>query len=576
MPGYNIYAPWDVQTNGFGTYRQPDTADLNRWSEIVTLFLNQDYETAQSRINSYAIPYNVVKFNDTDTQRTYYVLREVIDSNFTDENNPDTNSDDEHGSFNFGWGLYVFSPSGVYPIIVNAVHPCDDFIAPAMSLRAFQKWNAPFFMVAGAGREVLWAGGEYNNSLSLSDPSRVTNHPFNTAYRQFAQFVRSHFSRRELSVQIHSYDWNKYLSSGDCQLSAGSSYPYPGLPIRDLSNEHFDVINNTEFLTVPEYSIGTNNAVYVDQYYSVYAGDGSTVYYQNDTPVPISNVIALPGYGSNVQMLYTCNGWNKYDSFSPFFHIELDELPSGYHNTVEDYYAFYGYNATTGDWDAATLFNNTLAYYTPWLDAMDLTFPELFTVTHLQPPTLPLDFRLVNIVNGIVNLQWAKSSDFFFNSYSLEIATDSLMNNVFRILDRTTNTNMAYQKLASIPVLNLPSNNNYYFRLRASDKFNNNCAYTDVIHANLPPLGNNEPMAPQRVTIDYFDNMLIINWDPVTLDIFNNPVNVSYYKVLRSPDPEYHINTWETIDIVTEPNYIIDLSHVFSNVGFYKIMAVVE
>ncbi len=83
-------------------------------------------------------------------------------------------------------------------------------------------------------------------------------------------------------------------------------------------------------------------------------------------------------------------------------------------------------------------------------------------------------------------------------------------------------------------------------------------------------------MAPQRVTIDYFDNMLILNWDTVTNDIYHNPVTVSYYKVLKSYDSENDINTWETIDIVTEPGYIIDLSHVFSNVGFYKIIALVE
>jgi len=36
---YNLYAPYDRQTNGFGNYRIPSTAELNQWGGIIDLFL---------------------------------------------------------------------------------------------------------------------------------------------------------------------------------------------------------------------------------------------------------------------------------------------------------------------------------------------------------------------------------------------------------------------------------------------------------------------------------------------------------------------------------------------------------
>ncbi|MDD3104301.1 MAG: hypothetical protein PHY24_08835, partial [Candidatus Cloacimonetes bacterium] len=76
-PNYNIYAPFDRQTNGFGDYRTPSSSELNQWGNIVDLFLAGMLDEAQTAVNQANFPYQVVEFNDTDTDRTYYMLREI-------------------------------------------------------------------------------------------------------------------------------------------------------------------------------------------------------------------------------------------------------------------------------------------------------------------------------------------------------------------------------------------------------------------------------------------------------------------------------------------------------------------
>jgi hypothetical protein len=38
-PGYNLYAPWDVQSEGFGAYEIPTENDLFGWGLIIDEFL---------------------------------------------------------------------------------------------------------------------------------------------------------------------------------------------------------------------------------------------------------------------------------------------------------------------------------------------------------------------------------------------------------------------------------------------------------------------------------------------------------------------------------------------------------
>jgi len=111
-PGYNLYAPWDVQSEGFGDYVIPTEGDLVSWSLIIDEFLLGNLDEAQSMIDTTSYPYQVVIFNDTDTDRTFYMLREIPNDSHYDNNQTEDPGDDEFGAFDYGWGLYLYYPNG--------------------------------------------------------------------------------------------------------------------------------------------------------------------------------------------------------------------------------------------------------------------------------------------------------------------------------------------------------------------------------------------------------------------------------------------------------------------------------
>ncbi|MDZ4121798.1 MAG: hypothetical protein U1C33_05220, partial [Candidatus Cloacimonadaceae bacterium] len=221
---YNLYAPYDRQTNGFGDFRVPNATDMTNWGYITEALLIPDVVLAQSLIDQYGYPYQAVQFNDTDSGRTYYMLRELPNYQYYDDNGTIDPYDDEIGAFEYGWGLFIYNPASTRPIIITVPHPCDDYPTPAVGYETFQLWNAKFLLIAGAGREVKWTNvPPYTNAKSLSDPTRVANHPYNKSYQMFCDHIRNEFGMRELSVQLHTYDWNRHVGHANIQISAGNN-----------------------------------------------------------------------------------------------------------------------------------------------------------------------------------------------------------------------------------------------------------------------------------------------------------------------------------------------------------------
>ncbi|HQF67946.1 MAG TPA: hypothetical protein PLC91_03280, partial [Candidatus Cloacimonadota bacterium] len=107
-PNYNTYAPYDVQTNGFGDYRTPSATDIIYWGNMLDLFVAGDYNGAQGVLDANTSPYQVVQFNDTDTGRTYYMIREIPNMSYYDDNGTQDENDDEYGAFTYGWGLFIY------------------------------------------------------------------------------------------------------------------------------------------------------------------------------------------------------------------------------------------------------------------------------------------------------------------------------------------------------------------------------------------------------------------------------------------------------------------------------------
>ena len=481
-PGYNAYAPFDVQTTGFGSFVEASTTQLFDWNAIVELFLSGDYEATQAAIDEQGWPYDVVIFNDTDTDRVYYMLRERINLMYVDDNNtPTYEDDDENGAFDYGWGLYIYCPEATMPIIVTTPHPTDDYPTTVISVKAFVDFNAKFLLVSGAGREVLWnQEGYYSNSKSLSDPTRNLNHPFNKCYSQFCDLIREEFGQRELSVQIHSYDWgNSHPGYANTQISAGWSLGNPGIPIRDLSSRKIDLIQNSDPVIFPANSIGIHPEVTLNDYYAVVYNEHGFVYDNGEVSFDVNNHYDLWGYRYNRQMQYTKVGWSDNDTFEAFFHIEVDELPNCYPQTIANYHWFYGWDPVNLQWDMEKTYDKTFDYYSYWIDRMVEVLPEVIGLDDQLVPDTPTNFEVVTEANSYVKLSWDRMDCFDFETYEIFVGTEPIDNGNYYTIDRDDIDALACMATSSVYIQALEPSTQYYFKIRAIDKNNNYSELSD-------------------------------------------------------------------------------------------------
>jgi len=147
------------------------------WTAALDLFFSMRFDQADHEFMG-GLPYEVVEIIDNATNRNYYVLREIPDFSFYDNNDtPCYTQDDEHGAFAYGWGMAVFNPNSEHGIIVSSGQPANDFISVPVAFEVFEKTNARYFLLNGLGREVSVSGSEGStNANSISDPSRCSDH----------------------------------------------------------------------------------------------------------------------------------------------------------------------------------------------------------------------------------------------------------------------------------------------------------------------------------------------------------------------------------------------------------------
>lgn len=487
-PGMNYYAPWDKQTPGFGNYRLPVDLEMAQWRLVTDAFSQGNMPLAESLIEQNGFPYQVVLFRDIPSGREYFMLRELL-NNDIDENYSPLAWDDEEGSFDYGWGLYIFSPGATNPVIVNVAHPCDDFPSTIMALDAFEKWNARYLMIAGAGREVAWQGTYYsNNSQSFSDPSRRDDHPFNYAYKSFQNEIRQSLGRLEFSIQIHSYDWNSAPGQSNVQLSRGNQRTRPQLPIRDQSRSKRDLINLAPYIIFEEGELGQNAQVPVNHYYSAYVGSSTPVYYTRDGyNIQIPNNPDYPGAQSNVQMLLT-DPDTSYDVLSPFLHVEMDELPKCFPQEEEQLKWFYGWDTVLGDWVPAERWTRFRHYYSRWIDDLATIMDDLIRMDDYQLPGNPE--RLTTSYSSYTEyLSWDRAYAFDFDSYEIHLRKVN-PNGVVQtaIVDRDSIPELASQityRIAFEDINQLPGGLKQY-RVRARDKAGNYSEFSNPVLANWP------------------------------------------------------------------------------------------
>ena len=385
-PGLNDYGPLglDPQTNGFGRYQIIESDSIGNalivgWYNIFTHLLDGDTAAVDNLLESSGLDtvYQLVIL--TDDLGQYYILREVLNlSYYDDQLTPLDSTDDVRGSFDFGWGVYIYSPQAVKPeAIIEVAHPCDDFIAPFIATDVFESWQAGFLMIAGAGREVAWTGeGEYNNSKSLSDPSRNSQTVFHAAHRAFVDSYSDNFA-----IQVHSYDTQLHPGLSSLIISAGPDDPFPNEPVLDRC-AYDDMISLTPYVAVPANTCGNHPNVTVDLYYQIYYEGG--YHYQGNSPIILS-AWDLQGYGQNKQLIYSHIGHDYYRDPENFLHIEMDELPNVIRDSVTVFYRTDLSGGVTFD-----NFSHAITYYQPAYQALlqALDYPPIVYLLNVSPSSL--------------------------------------------------------------------------------------------------------------------------------------------------------------------------------------------
>ncbi len=480
--GYNMYAPYDRQTDGFGQFTLPSDEQTEAWEEAVDYFFAGQYNLAHNVFVQNNLPYSVVKF--TDETNIYYMLRENLNTTYIDNNGTVPSYDDEIGSFDLGWGIFIYRSTNPEPLLVSAPHPNDDFLTPYFAVNSFLDSNAQYLMINGSGREVMWNEyGNYSNNKSLSDPTRNFTHPFNYFYKKACDKIRDDFDRRELSVQFHSYDWDSHPDRESCQISPGQYRRPAGLPIRDFSPLRQDVIQNTDYIVIPEGSIGNNEEVTVRDYYSVHNMYFDTVY--NDTLI-ISNNVDLPGYPNSYHDYYSNSNFSEWDVFSPFFHVELDELPNCYSQTEESFKNFYGYNSYSDSWNLTQKYNKLSQYYQPFMDALDSSISSWVDFDDNEVPEAPTNLRRYYGSSGNV-IAWDPAPCYDFYSYEIVYSLNPISQGQYSTLDRGSIDKLAFPVVDYSAIPNLQLNQTYYFAMRTVD-YNGNVSplSEEIVYTTLP------------------------------------------------------------------------------------------
>ena len=571
-PHLNDFGPveLDPQTNGFGSYQriEQDSAGnalIASWYYIFTQLFAGDTATVASELTATSLDtiYQLVVL--TDAEKEYYILRELLNMDYYDDQlTPDDTTDDVQGSFDLGWGVYVFSPSAAKPnIIVEMPHPTDDYISPFVGIDVFESYDAGLLMIAGAGREVLWTNeGEYNNSKSLSDPTRNSQTVFHAAHRAFVDNQQNHFT-----LQVHSFDTILHQGLRSVVLSAGPDDAFPNEPILDRC-AYDDMISLTPYIAVPEQTCGTHPDVLIEHYYQLYYEGGYA--YQGETPeIPINN--ELPGYSQNKQIIYSHTGHDADYDPENFLHIEMDEFPDLIEDTITVFYLTDLPGVATFD-----NFTNAIEYYKPAYLALELALEEPPMANLISPdPSLLLFPQIPVNESDTMTVYFTNISI----SDTLFVQNASTNSDIFTVVSAPENDTLHPAAQCSVIVAFCPQQAfNYQQKLTLST--GEGCSYVPMIGGGLgsqaalmPPFWNFGP-----VGVDKSDSIKVYlrnlgNYPMHLLSLVDSPPHFLFREPSDSTIPPGAQSSFNLVFYPLQDGLFADTLWVISDAVLYDTLA---
>ncbi|SVA60438.1 uncharacterized protein METZ01_LOCUS113292, partial [marine metagenome] len=493
--GYNDYGPtWlDVQSNGFGTYRvlQENSPVLSYWETIFYHFVNGDTTIVDSLLQDSleSFFYEIVIFDDTTLYRTYHFLREQLDTSYVDLNQPDVETDDVVGSFRNGWGLFIINPTAQREqVLIQVPHPCDDFIAPYLAIEIFNAMDAFGFMINGAGREVAWNEiGSYSNGKSISDPSRYPH----TIFQKFQEAVTMPLIGNNphwpLVFAIHSFDNATHTERKSVIIAAGAQNVFTNKPIRDITDDHFDIINFTDEYPIMEDQFGNVDPLHITDYYEAFYDDD--FFYDNDgsEEFPIVLATELRGPSNGVQMNDLQSQINGGSVYEPWVHVEMDEKPMLFDSLDYEDDTVYSFGTYP---TSITNFSMIQEYYQPFIQAVEDYLIHWETYADITAPDSIQFIYPVIVEDDQITLEWLPVGDTNFKTYQIQYGQDSLTAGS-PIWDINHDPEMQNMRTNMTTVEGIDTGEIWHFRIRATDYSDNAGSWsylaTSILPGHSPP-----------------------------------------------------------------------------------------
>lgn len=488
-PNYNIYAPaaLDPQTTGFGTFEVlEDDAHgnslLSLFADLADSLLRDRGEGALARLQQ--VPdtdYELLRFQDTETGGSFYLLREQLDSSYVDLNNTGA-ADDVTGSFRHGWGLFAFHPTAARPRwVVEAPHPNDDYPSSYLATDIFLSHDAGVLMINGAGREVAYTGNPaaYTNAASLSDPSRNCLTPFAVIHERCVAFWRDQ-GTVERTLQIHSYDDASHRDLKSAVLSGGRNRRLNFSPLYDTGNGPTGLLNNLPNPVHAANAMGfTHSSVSLLSYIATQSQNEIRV----DGGVPGQEIWLtispdLWGFPNSCQEADSHPaGYPDCHAGEDWVHVEMDELPTISHTAG---FSFW-YNASSGTPVGWNNFNHSLAYFQPLFGALAEAEDSLAANRPTPPPTDPTGLAVTGVDVDAVDLGWTPSWSSQFESYEILADPSGVITPQARLFTSADLDLLCWAPLKAVRVSGLEYRVNYAFLLRGLDAQGRTSAWTDTV-----------------------------------------------------------------------------------------------
>ncbi len=508
-PGYNAYAPeWlDPQTNGFGSFEVLENearrdSVLGTFRELAPLLLQGLAAEAETLLQEGPfMAYELVAFDDSESGRLYYILRERLNTDYVDPGLSPQLADDVIGSFDHGWGIYVFQPLAERPrAIVQAPHPCDDYPSPYTALALFQRLDAGVLMINGAGREVAHnASGAYSNNSSLSDPSRNCEHPFQAVHESLVDFWQD-LGQDELVIQMHTYDDASHRDLKSLVVVGGRNNRIHNPPLFDPGGGRKGLLGNLGQPVFAADALGWPHAEWpLQEYmasnalYPVYVDGGIP-----DSLIRIPTSASLWGHPGSCQFNYIypesgedypeCNGVER------ALHVEIDELPTPAHE--EGFDAFYALGDTSvAVWEH---FVHHLAFSQPFFESLVEAHDSLGVFEDLEGPTTPEDLALRGFTASSLRIGWTPSRSTWFGSYEVLIDTGSVIGPTPEVRDLEVHEELCWPGTRLVWIDGLELGQVYTLALRARDSQGRSSDLSNAVSGMPDDLDPPEIVVPRQ------------------------------------------------------------------------------